>query len=127
MGEQSYRYNLHLFKEIKRFWNYRHTLGWKPVCINLLGNIAAFMPFGFFVPLIKKKYCGFFRCTVFSAAFSLCVETVQLVFKVGAFDVDDIVLNTIGGMVGYLLFRYGFLKLIGRKQKDVSSKDKQKL
>lgn len=114
MGEQSYRYNLHLFQEIKRFWNHRHLLGWKPVCINLLGNIAAFMPFGFFVPLLKKKYCGFFRCTIFSALFSLFVETIQLVFKVGAFDVDDIVLNTIGGMAGYLLFRYGFSKLIRR-------------
>lgn len=126
MGEQSYRYNLHLFKEIKRFWNHRYTLGWKPVCINLLGNIAAFMPFGFFVPLLKRKYCGFIRCTVYSAAFSLCVETIQLVFKVGAFDVDDIVLNTIGGMVGYLLFRYGLLKLIGQKRKGGPSKDRKK-
>lgn len=126
MGEQDYRYNLHLFKEIKRFWNYRHTLGWKPVCINLLGNIAAFMPFGFFVPLLRKKHCGFFQCTVFSAAFSLFVETAQLVFKVGAFDVDDIVLNTIGGMAGYLLFCHGFLQISGRKQKDGPSKGQKK-
>lgn len=117
MGEQSYRYNLHLFQEIKRFWIHRQTLGWKPVCINLLGNIAAFMPFGFFVPMLKKKHCGFFWCTIFSALFSFCVETLQLVFKVGAFDVDDIVLNTIGGMTGYMLFHYGFLKLMKKGKK----------
>lgn len=118
MEEQSYRYNLHLFQEIKRFWQHRHTLGWKPVCINLFGNIAAFVPFGFFVPMLKRKRCGFFWCTLLSALFSLCVETIQIVFKVGAFDVDDLVLNTIGGMAGYLLFRFIYLKLAGGKGTD---------
>ena len=36
--------------------------------------------------------------------FSLCVETIQLVWKVGSFDVDDLILNTLGGVIGYLLF-----------------------
>ena len=35
---------------------------------------------------------------------SLCVEVVQLFTKVGSFDVDDILLNTIGGVLGYILF-----------------------
>jgi len=32
------------------------------------------------------------------------VETIQLVWKVGSFDVDDLILNTLGGVIGYLLF-----------------------
>ena len=36
---------------------------------------------------------------------SLCIETVQLVCKVGSFDVDDLLLNTIGGIVGYIFYR----------------------
>lgn len=55
MKEQEYRYNLQLFQEIRRFWTYRQTLGWKSVCVNLFGNIAAFMPFGFFLPIVLKK------------------------------------------------------------------------
>ena len=117
MKEQEYRYNLQLFQEIRRFWVYRHTLGLKSVCINLLGNIVAFMPFGFFVPMFGKQRCGFFKTVLISALFSLFVETIQLAFKVGAFDVDDLILNTVGGMAGYLLFRYGYLKLAERKKK----------
>lgn len=43
---------------------------------------------------------------------SLLVETLQLVFRVGCFDVDDMILNTLGGIVGYLL-----LKLVERRRK----------
>ena len=35
---------------------------------------------------------------------SLFVETMQLVEKVGSFDVDDLLMNTIGGFVGYIIF-----------------------
>lgn len=36
---------------------------------------------------------------------SLLVESIQLVSKLGSFDVDDIMLNTLGGILGYVLFR----------------------
>ena len=35
---------------------------------------------------------------------SLCVEIIQLFTRVGSFDVDDILLNTIGGVLGYIIF-----------------------
>ena len=49
------------------------------------------------------RSCGRWH-TVFllSFLFTLGIETVQLVFKVGSFDVDDMFLNTIGGIAGYL-------------------------
>ena len=37
--------------------------------------------------------------------FSIGIETAQLLMKVGAFDVDDIFLNTLGGLVGYILMK----------------------
>ena len=45
-------------------------------------------------------------CSLLHSGFSLSllVETVQLIAKVGCFDVDDIFLNTIGGMLGYLVY-----------------------
>ncbi|XCP86308.1 VanZ family protein [Roseburia hominis] len=97
-----YRYNLVLFAEIRRFWTYRDMLGWVSFA-NLFGNVLIFMPFGFFMPM-ASKYRSFFLTTVYSFALSMLVEVFQLVSKVGSFDVDDLLLNTIGGIVGYVSF-----------------------
>lgn len=97
-----YRYNLTLFQEIKRFWTYRSQLG-MVAYENLLGNIIIFMPFGFFMPM-GSKYKSFFLTTFFSFSLSFFVEIFQFVTRVGSFDVDDLLLNTIGGMLGYIVF-----------------------
>ena len=70
---------------------------------NLLGNIMIFVPYGFFISMAGKSM-GFFKILFFSMALSLGVETIQLFTRVGSFDVDDILLNTIGGVLGYILF-----------------------
>ena len=108
MVSDQYRYNLTLFKEITRFWNMRHTYGWNITIINLLGNVVCFMPFGFLLPMVSKRsvFKNFLSVTFLAMLFSIGIETAQLVTKVGAFDVDDIFLNTIGGLLGYI-----FLKL----------------
>lgn len=98
-----YRYNLVLFKEIKRFWKYREQLGMFAMFTNLFGNVLIFMPFGFFMPM-ASKYQSFFSALFYSFGLSLCVETFQLLVKVGSFDVDDLLLNTIGGVAGYILY-----------------------
>ena len=51
----TYRYNLTLFKEIKRFWNMRYTYGWNVTLINLVGNVVCCLPFGFLLPTISRK------------------------------------------------------------------------
>lgn len=111
---RDYHYNLVLFKEIKRFIMYRKNLGLMAVLLNLVGNIAAFIPFGAILPVLHRKFRTFFYMTFTTFEFSLIVETIQLVFKVGSFDVDDLLLNTIGGMIGYLIF--AIMNQIRRKQ-----------
>ena len=57
-----YRYNFVPFKEIKMFWKARHTLPFYIVFLNLAGNVLAFVPFGFFLPMLvkgKKKRVGY--------------------------------------------------------------------
>ena len=100
---QEYHYNLVLFKEIKRFWNYRRQLGIFATATNLLGNVLIFLPFGFFMAM-ASKYRSFLSTLVYSFALSLTVEISQLFMKVGCFDVDDLLLNTIGGMLGFITF-----------------------
>lgn len=101
-SQQEYAYNLILFKEIRRFFNYRKLLGTEAFLLNMVGNVAGFMPFGFILPIISRRGKRWYNTVLLSFLFSLCIETVQLVFKVGSFDVDDMVLNTLGGVLGYL-------------------------
>ncbi len=100
----TYAYNLELFKEIRRFYLNRESLGMRVVMVNLAGNILAFVPFGFMAPMTGRRSRGFFRIAFLSFLLSLCIECIQLVSRVGSFDVDDIFLNTVGGIVGYLLY-----------------------
>ncbi|MDD6306413.1 MAG: VanZ family protein [Clostridiales bacterium] len=103
-SERVYHYNLVPFKEIGRFIRYRNVLGRKAVVLNLVGNVVAFMPFGAFLPIFSVR-CRRILCTVwYSFELSLVVELLQLIFKVGSFDVDDLLLNTVGGMLGFLVY-----------------------
>ena len=119
--EREYHYNLMPLKEIKRFWTYRHSLGFWSVCLNLFGNVAAFLPFGMFLPRLYPKCRKFFLTALFSFELSLCVELIQLVGKVGSFDVDDILLNTLGGAFGYLCYSIS-KKLFSKRRKDEAGK-----
>lgn len=103
--EREYRYNLVLFREIKRYLVYYEQLGIGNVILNLLGNIVAFMPYGFLLPMIKKTCKNGWRIFFWSLGFSFGVEVTQLVTKTGAFDVDDLMLNTIGGLLGFVVYR----------------------
>lgn len=100
---QGYHYNLVLFREIRRFWNYREQLGMFATASNLLGNILIFLPFGFFMPMasMRRSFCV---TTIYSLLLSVIVETSQLLMQVGSFDVDDLLLNTVGGMLGFIAF-----------------------
>jgi len=113
--DSGYRYNLEPFKEIKRFWSNRNALGWRSVITNLAGNIIAFVPFGFFLPMLCRLGRNIISCILLSGLFSLAVESVQLFTKVGAFDVDDIMLNAVGGLVGYLFYYMIWRPLMRRK------------
>ena len=101
--ETEYRYNLTLFREIKRFIEYRHVLGYQAVFLNVVGNVIAFMPFGFLLPPLMNYKTNWFVTTIWAFLFSLFVETIQLFFRLGSFDVDDMLLNTVGGLLGYII------------------------
>ncbi len=69
---------------------------------NIVGNVVMFMPYGFFVGKYasdKNDYLAFFL--IFLA--SLSIECTQLAIG-RVFDVDDILLNVIGGSIGYLIY-----------------------
>lgn len=73
--------------------------------INLIGNIIAFVPFGFILPIIFKRLRSFILIFLLALLFILLLETIQLLTTVGAFDVDDITLNILGTVLGYIIFK----------------------
>lgn len=112
-------YNIVPFHEISRYLRYADQLGWEIVAVNLLGNIILFLPFGFLVPSLlprnDKKHP--LAITGLGLLFSAAVEVLQYLTAVGTADVDDVILNTIGGFLGYLCYvewrmlRYGRMNL----------------
>lgn len=75
---------------------------------NLLGNIFAFSPLGFFLPLLFKRYEKLKNVFLISFIASLFIELLQLVCYLGSSDIDDLILNVLGSIIGfgvYILFR----------------------
>lgn len=104
-GHDTYRYNLIFLQEIGRFYYYGIRTGeWDLFLLNVCGNVAVFMPIGAFLPKLAKRCRNIFLTTLLSFELTWSIEIVQLVTKVGSFDVDDIFLNTLGGIIGYLLY-----------------------
>ncbi|MCD7826729.1 MAG: VanZ family protein [Clostridiaceae bacterium] len=101
---EMYHYNMQPFAEIGRFWKYRREIGYGSVIVNLVGNVVCFMPLGFVLPVLSSRQWGWIRITLISCLASVLVEGIQLVSKLGSCDVDDVILNTLGGFLGYLLF-----------------------
>lgn len=118
-GSGGYRYNLVFFQEIRRFITYRKEIGLEGFIVNIIGNVLAFTPFGFCLPLIRIKKTTFFKVLCLSFLFSLTIESIQLIYQIGIFDVDDLVMNTVGGVLGYLIYKIGtaFMELKKRKRR----------
>lgn len=113
--QRTYHYNLVPFKEIMRFWKHRQNVGMEAMFLNIFGNVIGFLPLGVFLPVLFRR-CQRGSVTILLCfEFSAVAELIQLVTKVGCFDVDDLILNTFGGCIGYLLFV--IYKTIAEKRK----------
>ncbi|MCR2045326.1 VanZ family protein [Anaerosalibacter massiliensis] len=72
---------------------------------NILGNIIAFMPLGFLLPLLKERLKELKKIFKIAFIISLTFEVIQLITGLGQFDVDDIILNVLGGVLGFLIYK----------------------
>ena len=71
---------------------------------NLAGNVVGFIPLGILLPILlfwlRRGWSTVLAVFLVSLGFECC----QLFFKLGIFDVDDLILNTAGGLIGYLIY-----------------------
>ncbi|HYO22571.1 MAG TPA: VanZ family protein [Flavisolibacter sp.] len=97
-------YNVVPFRTIQGYFAGKTWTSSESKIANVFGNIALFMPFGFLFPLVFKKKERFWSVVLASFLLSCLLEAFQLVFHTGFCDVDDVLLNTTGGLLGYLFY-----------------------
>lgn len=91
----------------------RETIQWKTIVINVFGNIIMFIPFGFLGILIPDL--EHFRKLMFNFISAIIIiESFQYFTRLGVFDIDDIILNTIGVAIGFWIYRWLNIKFIGK-------------
>lgn len=93
--------NFTLFKTIRMYIDYSYMLN---SFENLVGNVVVFIPFGFLLPYVLKRGRNFLVMLFNAFLFVLSIEVFQLFSAFGAFDVDDILLNCLGAVIGYVIF-----------------------
>ena len=81
--------------------------------IDTVLNIVLFVPLGFFLPLLYKKYSRISNIALTGFLFSLSIEIVQM-FGRGSTDINDLITNTIGASLGYFIYKW-FMR-IARKE-----------
>lgn len=72
---------------------------------NLAGNIIGFIPLGFILPMLLKKFSNLKAIIITTFSISLTYEVLQLLIGLGSFDIDDLILNTLGGIIGFCIIK----------------------
>ncbi|MCH1982952.1 VanZ family protein [Ruminococcus sp. OA3] len=104
-------YNLQLF------WSYRYVLENNSVGMleEILLNCVLLMPLGVLLPFALGKPVSVWFACLTGLVVSSCIEVCQLVFHRGLFEWDDIIHNTLGCVVGYVIARRACRYIAGRK------------
>ena len=102
------------FRTISNYWKvvFAHTneAARTHCIINLAGNVVLFLPPGWLLPHIWKRYQNFFRFFFTCLGAILAIEVTQLLTLLGSFDVDDVILNMTALVIGYLAYILTHLK-----------------
>lgn len=97
-----FRYNLIPFLTVGDFLNF-NQFNTKTWVINLIGNIGVCIPFGILFPLVFQG--PMIRLYIKFIAGIFVLELMQLLTRKGVFDIDDLILNSVGFIIGYGIYR----------------------
>ena len=95
-----------LFYSYREAWVDFSAVMWR----NIILNILMFVPFGFLLPICHRKFDSFWETTAAAFIFTGLIETVQYFLKLGIFEPDDLLNNTIGAMIGFGIYTLVFFK-----------------
>ena len=77
--------------------------------INLLGNFILFTPMGMLLPCVVPKLNRFWKVTLTVLIMVVAVEITQGILRVGSVDIDDVLFNVIGAIIGYGMIKIPFV------------------
>ena len=86
--------------------------------INIIGNTALFIPTGIVLPILYKRLDTFPKVLLAGFGISFLIETIQLLFPGSVTDVDDLIMNTLGVVIGYGIYR--LVKLLSHRGKQLA-------
>ena len=81
----------------------KQTILWKTIIINIFGNILIFVPFGF-LGIVFPKLNNFWILILDFLFAIIIVESLQYFTRLGVFDIDDVILNTVGVAIGFWIY-----------------------
>ena len=82
----------------------KQTILWKTIIINIFGNILMFVPFGF-LGIVFPKLSNFWILILDFLFAIIILESFQYFTRLGVFDIDDVILNTVGVAIGFWIYR----------------------
>ena len=103
----------------------RETINPGIAVANLLGNFLLFMPMGVYLPFFFKKIRTLLDYVLYMIPILTMVELVQLLTKRGSFDIDDLILNLSGAMIGFLIWKWDVIQQFYKQIMNINSKDLQ--
>ena len=92
--------NLKLFSSYKEAYNTMQMYLFR----NIVLNILLFVPLGFLLPIYSDKLKKAYKVVGIGLAVTTIIEIIQYITKLGIFEIDDILNNTLGTLIGYSVF-----------------------
>jgi glycopeptide antibiotics resistance protein len=72
---------------------------------QVIGNLVMLLPLGIYIPLLFPRLAGFFKVFIICLSVSVSIELMQLITNARSTDIDDVILNTSGAIVGYIIYK----------------------
>ncbi|WP_042351526.1 VanZ family protein [Bacillus massiliigorillae] len=108
--------NMIPFHSIKEYIMVDNGFGeYRLVDMNIWGNVLMFIPIGIYI-LVHSKNLSLTKCILLIIGSSIFIEVMQFIFARGATDIDDVILNTLGGVFGIGIYKI-FAKILKTDEK----------
>lgn len=101
------------------FESLMHIVNFYGIGTEIFGNLLLLLPLGFFIPLFSKSNINFFKTFLIIMLTSILIEFSQVLFGVGIGSIDDLLLNTLGGLFGYIIFKLGKYWILERPTRSI--------
>ncbi|MBO4458382.1 MAG: VanZ family protein [Butyrivibrio sp.] len=83
---------------------FKNNASFEAVMVNIVGNIAATAPLGFFLPVLFRRMKKIFPFVIMTTMIVVFIEFTQFAFCIGSCDIDDLILNVAGALLVFFLY-----------------------